>query len=224
MQVRCPIIVLPSPSFAEMLGDVLDLMGGLAVVLLPLWIIAIPGVILFLVLPVVLLLVVAAVPALVVVAIAAPPVLLVRAARRKRSAREQPGVNHELRAGDEAGLVGGEERTASATSLGSIHGTGSRLPAERSAISRGVVPSMAARPSFIGVLTPVGCSETTRILCGASSIAHDLVRPTSPHLRRRVVAKPPHAAQAGDRGVVDDHPALGGIMSGSRGGRRSTRP
>ena len=78
-----------------MLGDVLDLMGGLAVVLLPLWIIAIPGVILFLVLPVVLLLVVAAVPALVVVAIAAPPVLLVRAVRRKRSAREQAGVDHE---------------------------------------------------------------------------------------------------------------------------------
>src|SRR3990170_4891577 len=47
-------------------------------------------------------------------------------------------------------------RTASATSSGSIQGTGSRLPAERSAISSGVAPSRAARPSFIGVFTPVG--------------------------------------------------------------------
>ncbi len=85
----------PQPSFAEMLGDVIDLTGGLAVVLLPLWIIAIPGVILFLVLPVVALLLVAAVPALVVGALVAPPLLLVRAVRRKRSAREQARVDHE---------------------------------------------------------------------------------------------------------------------------------
>ena len=71
--------------------------------------------------------------------------------------------------------------TASATSSGSIHGTGSRLPAERSAISCGVMPSSAARPSFIGVLTPVGWIDTTRMPCGASSIAHDLVRPIRPH-------------------------------------------
>jgi hypothetical protein len=72
--------------------------------------------------------------------------------------------------------------TASATSSGSIHGTGSRLPADRSAISRGVSPSIAARPSFIGVFTPVGWIDTTRMLWGASSIAHDLVSPTRPHL------------------------------------------
>jgi Flp pilus assembly protein TadB len=85
----------PQPSFAEMLGDVVDLMGGLAVVLLPLWIIAIPGVILILVLPVVLLLLAMAVPALVVGAVLAPPILLVRAIRRRRSAREQARVDHE---------------------------------------------------------------------------------------------------------------------------------
>jgi hypothetical protein len=85
----------PQPSFAEMIGDVVDLMGGLAVVLLPLWIIAIPGVILILVLPVVLLLLAMAVPALVVGAVLAPPILLVRAIRRRRSAREQASVDHE---------------------------------------------------------------------------------------------------------------------------------
>jgi Flp pilus assembly protein TadB len=85
----------PQPSFAEMLGDVIDLMGGLATVLLPLWIIAIPGVVLILVLPVVLLLLVAAVPALVVGAVVTPPFLVVRAVRRKRSAREQARVDHE---------------------------------------------------------------------------------------------------------------------------------
>lgn len=85
----------PQPSFAEMLGDVVDLTGGLAIVLLPLWIIAIPGVILILVLPVLLLLVAAAVPALVVGAVVAPPILAVRTVRRTRSAREQARVDHD---------------------------------------------------------------------------------------------------------------------------------
>jgi Flp pilus assembly protein TadB len=85
----------PQPSLAEMLGEVIDLTAGLAVVLLPLFTIAIPGVLLILVLPVVLLLVAAAVPALVVGAVLAPPILVVRAVRRKRSAREQARVDHE---------------------------------------------------------------------------------------------------------------------------------
>ena len=85
----------PQPSFAEMLGEIVNLTAGLAIVLLPLWIIAIPGVILILVLPAVLLLVAVAVPALVVGAVLAPPILVVRAVRRKRSAREQARVDHE---------------------------------------------------------------------------------------------------------------------------------
>src|SRR5262249_2519581 len=56
------------------------------------------------------------------------------------------------------------QTTASATSCGSIHGSARRLPAERSACSCGLAPSNAARPSFIGVLTPVGCRDTTRML------------------------------------------------------------
>ena len=74
-----------------------------------------------------------------------------------------------------------KNNTACATSSGSIHGTGSRLPADRSAISRGLAPSSAASPSFMGVFTPVGWSEMTRILCGASSMAQDLVKPVNPH-------------------------------------------
>ena len=99
----------PQPSFAEMLGDVVDLTGGLAVVLLPLWVIAIPGVVLLLILPAVLLLAVVAVPALLVGAVVAPPLLLVRALRRKRSAREQARVDHERGAGHVARAVGHQE-------------------------------------------------------------------------------------------------------------------
>src|SRR5262249_42584584 len=54
-----------------------------------------------------------------------------------------------------------KKTTPAATSSGSTHGTGSRLPAERSAICCGVSPSRAASPSFIGVLTPVGWMATT---------------------------------------------------------------
>src|SRR5688572_22807661 len=72
--------------------------------------------------------------------------------------------------------------TALATSSVSTQGTFIRLPALRSAISFGVDPSNAARPSFIGVLTPVGWMDITLILCGASSIAHDFVKPVNPHL------------------------------------------
>ena len=74
----------PQPSFAEMLGEVINLIAGLTVLLLPILLISVPGVLLLLVLPAVLLLAVAAVPALVVGAVLAPPFLLVRALRRKR--------------------------------------------------------------------------------------------------------------------------------------------
>jgi hypothetical protein len=68
-----------------MLGEVVNLSAGLAVLLLPLMITALPGVVLLLVLPAVLLLAIAVVPALVVGAVLAPPVLLVRYLRRRVS-------------------------------------------------------------------------------------------------------------------------------------------
>ena len=67
-----------------------------------------------------------------------------RGDRRARSARQQPRVDHELRAGQVARLVADEEATASATSDVSTHGTGSRLPADCSAISQRHLPSIAA--------------------------------------------------------------------------------
>jgi hypothetical protein len=53
--------------------------------------------------------------------------------------------------------------TLATTSSTVTHGVGSRLPAERSAISSGVAPSSAASPSLSGVSTPVGCRVRTRM-------------------------------------------------------------
>ncbi len=77
-----------SPSLLAMAGEVLDLSAGLAIVLLPLWLTAVPGIILFLVLPAVLLLAVAAVPAIILAALAAPPVLFTRFVLRRRARRQ----------------------------------------------------------------------------------------------------------------------------------------
>jgi Flp pilus assembly protein TadB len=74
----------PQPSFAEIIGEVVNLIAGLTVVLLPLWIICLPGVFLILVVPLLLLGLVVAVPALLVGAVVGPPFLIVRALRRRR--------------------------------------------------------------------------------------------------------------------------------------------
>ena len=76
-----------SPSLVEMAGEVLDLSAGLGILLLPLWLTAVPGIALFLVLPAVLLLAVTAVPAIVLAAIVAPPYLLIRSILRRRARR-----------------------------------------------------------------------------------------------------------------------------------------
>ena len=71
------------PTFGEMLGEVIDLSSGLAILLLPLYITAIPGIVLLLVLPALFLLAVAAVPVVVAGLVLTPPYLLVRAIRRR---------------------------------------------------------------------------------------------------------------------------------------------
>ena len=78
------------PTTAEMLQEILDLGGALGIVMLPLFLTAVPGVLLFFVLPAVLLLAVLAVPVIVVAVIAAPPVLIARALRRWRERRQVP--------------------------------------------------------------------------------------------------------------------------------------
>ena len=143
-----------------------------------------------------------------------------------RSAREQPRVDHELacRSGS-APCPTTRKRTASATSDGSIHGTGSRLPAER----LGDLPRRLA----LHLRQPV---VERRVDAGrvdrddADAVRRELDRPRlrqpgQAPLGGRVVRQPAHPAQPGDRGVVDDHArAAPRSCAGSRGGRRSTRP
>jgi hypothetical protein len=65
-----------------MLWEVADLFGGFAVMTLPLLALAIPGILVFFVLPAALILAVVAVPALAAAAIIVPPYLIVRTIRR----------------------------------------------------------------------------------------------------------------------------------------------
>ena len=79
------------PTVGEMLGEVIDLSAGLGVVLLPLLLTAIPGVILFLLLPGLLIVAAVVLPVVLTAAAIAPPYLLVRAARRRRRVRRSRG-------------------------------------------------------------------------------------------------------------------------------------
>jgi hypothetical protein len=71
------------PTVFAMLEEVLDLSVGFVVVMLPLLILALPGIIVFFVVPAVLLAILAAAVAAVLAVIAAPPYLLVRWLRRR---------------------------------------------------------------------------------------------------------------------------------------------
>jgi hypothetical protein len=75
-----------APTALEMLDDLSGLGAGVVTMLIPLFTIAVPGLILLLVAPIALLLIAAAIPAVLVGALLAPPFLLVRALRRRRSA------------------------------------------------------------------------------------------------------------------------------------------
>jgi hypothetical protein len=78
------------PTVGDMLLEVLDLGGGLAIVLLPLFVLSVPGLFLLFVVPAVLLGAVVAVPVIVVAAIVTPPILLVRALRRRWAIPRSP--------------------------------------------------------------------------------------------------------------------------------------
>jgi Flp pilus assembly protein TadB len=73
------------PTPGEILSEVVDQTAGLTVMLLPLMTIALPGVILLLIAPMVLVLAAAAIPAALAGALLAPPWLLIRSVRRRRS-------------------------------------------------------------------------------------------------------------------------------------------
>jgi hypothetical protein len=76
-----------SPGFLEMLGEIVNLSAGVGIMLLPLFTIAVPGVILMLILPALLLALVAAAPVVIAGAILGPPYLLVRLVRRRQRSR-----------------------------------------------------------------------------------------------------------------------------------------
>jgi hypothetical protein len=65
-----------------MLWEILELTGGFAAMLLPLMLLAVPGIVLFLVAPAALILLVLAIPAAIAAAAVALPYLLIRAVRR----------------------------------------------------------------------------------------------------------------------------------------------
>jgi hypothetical protein len=71
-----------SKTGGEMLWEVVELLGGFATMLLPLLVLAVPGLLLFLVLPAALVLVLVAIPATLAAAVVGLPYLLVRAVRR----------------------------------------------------------------------------------------------------------------------------------------------
>jgi hypothetical protein len=66
----------------EMLWEVLELLGGFAAMLTPLLLLAVPGIVLFFVLPAALVLLLVAIPAALAAVVVALPYLLVRAVRR----------------------------------------------------------------------------------------------------------------------------------------------
>jgi hypothetical protein len=65
-----------------MLWEVVELLGGFATMLLPLMVLAVPGLVLFLVLPAALVLLLVAIPATLAAVAVGLPYLLVRAVRR----------------------------------------------------------------------------------------------------------------------------------------------
>ena len=80
----------PQPTFGQMLEELIDLTAGVGVALLPVLLLAVPGIILFVALPAILLLAVAAPLAAIGAVIALPPYLLARWLRRRRRRTDRP--------------------------------------------------------------------------------------------------------------------------------------
>jgi Flp pilus assembly protein TadB len=97
----------PRTTFGEMLEELIDLSAGFGVALMPVLLLAVPGIILFVVLPAILLLAVAAPLAVIGALVAGPPYLLVRWLRRRR---RRDGTTP-------AGLPGSERRSVRASRM-----------------------------------------------------------------------------------------------------------
>ena len=107
-----------STTTGEMLWEVTELAGGAAVMLLPLLVLAVPGIILFVVLPALVLLAVAAVPVVVAGAIVAPTYLLARFVRRLLGPRRDTRRRS----------VGPRRQSVAASSVLPPHAASARLP------------------------------------------------------------------------------------------------
>ena len=77
-----------------MLEEVIDLSVGLGVALMPVLLLAVPGIILFVVLPAILLLALVAPLAVIAAVIAVPPYLVARWLRRRRRRTAKPSAGH----------------------------------------------------------------------------------------------------------------------------------
>ena len=84
----------PRPTFGEMLEEVIDLSVGFGVALLPMLLLAVPGIILFVVLPAILLLALVLPLAVIGAVIAVPPYLVARWLRRRKRRTAKPSAGH----------------------------------------------------------------------------------------------------------------------------------
>jgi Flp pilus assembly protein TadB len=84
----------PHSTLGEMLEELIDLSAGIGVALMPLLLLAVPGIILFVVLPAILLLALAAPLAAIGAVIAVPPYLVARLVRRRRRRPAKPPAGH----------------------------------------------------------------------------------------------------------------------------------
>ena len=104
MQTVPPPRPEPSQTTGEMLWEVVDLTGGAAVMLLPLLLLAVPGIAAFIVLPAIVLLAVAAAPVIVAGAVVVPAYLLVRAVRPPSASPTKDRITAARRSGWSSGM------------------------------------------------------------------------------------------------------------------------
>lgn len=78
------------PTFGDLLEELIDLSAGLVVVLLPLFVLSVPAIVLFVLLPGILLLALIAPVAVIGAVLATPPYLLVRRRARRRRTLSVP--------------------------------------------------------------------------------------------------------------------------------------
>ena len=93
-RVRDALAQTHDSTFGEMLEELIDLSTGFGVALLPVLLLAVPGIVLFVVPPAILLLALALPLAVIGAVIAGPPYLVARWLRRRRRRTAKPPAGH----------------------------------------------------------------------------------------------------------------------------------